>query len=1153
MKKPSNSRTKVSWKIKMGLKMKLSFLFLLTTTLALQANPTYSQSTKVTFDLQNVSVSDVLDEIEAKTEFKFIFNTKAVDLDRKITLKVKKQKIQKILDKLFLDYGTDYEITDRKILLTKAIPEKIPNNKIESQNQVTQEFKISGTVTEESGTPLPGASIVEKGTTNGTQTDFDGNFSLEVTDENAILIISYIGFETKEVSVNGQTVINVALNESTSSLDEVVVVGYGTQSNRKVTTAVSRLSGDDIADQPVVSAEQALQGRVTGLNIVGGGQPGVNPTVRIRGIASALNSDPLFVIDGIPVGQNALNDIHPDNIQDISVLKDAASTAIYGSRGANGVILITTKKGRQGKGKLSLSTYYGFQSVPDNTRYDLLNTDQYINFAQNTFGVSAPRFDDYDFAAQQFRSGTASEPLIGVETDWQDELFPGGSIQDYYIDYSGGTENVTYNIGGGYFDQQGVQINTYFQRATLNANFEARLGERFKIGTSTVLSRSVRNKDHTDLSIQRALQMPPYLPVRDENFLGGFRATDFADGADPFQPILLNVLVDDEEVSTKIFATAYLQYEFLEGLFAKIQGGIESTSRQDGEFIPSYNAGEIAFNQNDTPRVRRSSNIYLSPILTTTLSYNKEFGNHSINMVGGYEIQKFLNENIQAQALFLPNELVRNPANSPIEFQRSQIVEQNTGIVSWFGRLNYDYKGKYLIGGSIRRDQSSVFAPENNTGVFPAVSAGWRISDEGFFKGLNNVVTDFKLRGSWGINGNTAVGAYTWDPTVFSNLLYLNGEGGLVNGLAINTLFNRGLQWEQAVKTNIGLDAELFNGKLYFSAEWFKNRNEDLIIRVPISASTGFDNPPLGNVGTVENRGFEFSLGYSDSSEDFSWSVDTNLSFVENEVISLGGGEDSNISGPTFQNTAVPSTRAEVGEPFGFYYGWQVDRIYQSQSEIDTDNAQAESLSGASGTTRQGPNLAPGDIRFKDLNNDGIIDGDDRSNIGHYLPDFNFGLNLKANYKNVDFSANFIGAFGFELLHSNRYYTEGMTRLFNFGTDVLDAWTPTNTDTNIPRANIDGATNNARLSDRWVEKGDFVRLRFLTLGYTFPEFSGSPFSKLRIYGQGQNLLTFTGYTGYDPEVQGRVGGNNNSIFTQGVDDSIIPNPRTFILGLEVSF
>lgn len=1011
-----------------------------------------------------------------------------------------------------------------------------------------QQTTVSGTVVDEEGVPLPGASIVEKGTTNGTQTDFDGNYTLELDSDDAVLLVSYVGYKTQEIPVSGASTVNATLEPDTSQLDEVVVVAYGTQSRRKVTTAISNLGGEEIAELPIVRPEQALQGRVSGVNVVGNGTPGQNPTVRIRGLGSVLNSDPLFVIDGIPVGQGGLNDVHPDNIKDITVLKDAASTAIYGSRGANGVVLITTKSGKVGPGKLTFSSYYGVQKVPENRRYDLLNTDQYINFAVNDFGlpVIPARFDDYDFAAMDFRVGSPSEEFRGVETDWQDAVMPVGAIQDYYIGYSGGTEDLTYNLGGGYFDQDGTIVNSYFNRISFNANFQANLG-KFKLGSSIILSRNTTNS-HDGGSIRRSLQMMPYIPVRDPDKLGGFRASDNADGADPFQPVLFNELIDDEGTSTKVLVTAFGQYEIVNGLFAKLQLAGENASIQEQNFRPTFNAGEVGFNQNFNPEYLRRQINYSSPIATATLNYNKDIGDHNVDLLGGYEIQRFRNERITAQATFLPNENIRNPAVSGVEDQRSEVTLEDRGIVSWFGRLNYDYRGKYLVGASIRRDQSSIFAPENNVGVFPSLSAGWTISEESFFEGLRSTVSNLKFRGSWGINGNTATGAYTWDPTVTANLDYNLPDGSTIPGLTQNALFNRNLQWEEVEKINLGIDAEFFGGKLYFSGEYFKNTANDLIIPVPLPSSAGLDNNPLANVGSVENAGFDFSAGYSEQGGEFKWAVDANVSIVRNEVISLGEDESASISGPNFQNTGSPATRAEVGEPIGFYFGYKTDGIYQTQAAVDADNAAAVEITGDPATTRQGADIGPGDIRFVDQNGDGVITGEDRVNIGHYLPNFTAGLNTSMSYKNFDLALNWQGNFGFEILHSNRYYTEGMTRLFNMGTQVLDAWTPTNTNTDIPSAT--GQTQaNAVISDRWVEKGDFVKLRFATLGYTLPELKNSPFSKLRLYVQAQNLLTFTGYSGYDPEVQG----SGSDLFTNGVDDNSVPIPRTMILGVEIAF
>jgi TonB-linked SusC/RagA family outer membrane protein len=521
-------------------------------------------------------------------------------------------------------------------------------------------------------------------------------------------------------------------------------------------------------------------------------------------------------------------------------------------------------------------------------------------------------------------------------------------------------------------------------------------------------------------------------------------------------------------------------------------------------------------------------------------------------MVAGYERQITDGETITSRSDSLNNENVRNIGNSLPKFQFGSSFAYQIGIESLFGRLNYDYLGRYLITLSLRRDRASVFGPEVNVGIFPAVSAAWRLSDEPFLAGLKPVFSDLKLRGSWGINGNTTIDAYGWDPTVFSNVSYaFNNQ--VNNGLTVNQLFNRNIAWEEVRKVNVGLDAELFDGKVNLVLEYFNNRVNDLVINVPLPASAGIDGSPLANIGDIENRGFEVGAGYFKRTGAFKWSVEGNMGYVTNEVKSLGFNETSTIAGPNFQNTSEASTFAQKGEPVGYFYGYKVDRIYQTQEEVDADNRMAV----AQGKPSYQSSAAPGDIRFQDLDGDGTITGSDRTNIGHYLPPINYGLVGTAEYKNIDFSVTLQGAEGNEILNANRFYTEGMTRLFNMGTDVLNAWTPENRDTDIPRAIITDPNRNARISDRYIEDGSFLRVKFLTVGYSLPEsllssFAKGALSKVRVYFTSSNLLTLTGYSGYDPEVQGRTD-SGNSLFSAGIDSGNIPQMRSFIGGLQIEF
>ena len=1008
-----------------------------------------------------------------------------------------------------------------------------------------QDRTVSGTVTSEEEGPLPGVNILLKGTTIGTVTDIEGNYRINVSGgDDATLVFSAVGYEGEEETVGSRSTIDVLMLPDIKSLTEVVVVGYGNQERAKVSSAITSVSGEEIADLPVATPEQALQGRVPGVNIAGSGDPGRTGNIRIRGIGSTRNSDPLVVIDGVPVGQGRLRDVHPNNIGSISVLKDAASSAIYGSRAGNGVIIVTTKDGEAGPPKFSLQSYYGVQDVPGNI--DLLNTDQYLAFGR-----------DYTAPNPPARFLNLGEEFSGVDTDWLGELLPGGPIQDHYLRVSGGDETFKYNVGGGYFSQDGAVTNTYFKRASFNINTSANLN-RLKIGQSLIAARLVQNRENRT-SIREAIQMMPYIPVRyapefSEGRKGGFRGPDGAEGSDPYQPILYNEITQDEEVSWNLFGTAFAEYEFFDGFSFRFQAGIDYRNDNQQDYVPTFNAGEVNFNVNVFPSLEKVRVQNVSPILTSQFNYVKSFGDHNLDVVVGYEKQTFNFERILSRSDSLNNENVLNINNSLPKFQFGESQLRKTGIISYFGRLNYDYQSKYLVTLSLRRDQASQFGPDVNVGIFPAVSAAWRPLDEPFLSGLTTVFSDLKLRGSWGINGNTSIDAYAWDPTVFSNINYAFNDQ-VNSGLTVNELFNREIAWEEVRKINVGLDAELLDGKVAVVLEYFNNRVNDLVIAVPLAPSSGIDNRPLANIGDIENTGFEVGLGYFERSGPVRWSVQGNLGYVRNEVKALGFNETATIAGPTFQNTGEPTTFARLGEPVGYFYGYKVDRIYQNQDEIDADNERAKSLSGDPEANYQA-SAAPGDIRFQDLDGNGTIDAEDRTNIGHYLPPINYGLVGSVAYKGIDLSVTLQGAQGNEILNANRFYTEGMTRLFNMGTQVLDAWTPQNTDTDIPRAVITDPNRNARISDRFIEDGSFLRVKFLSLGYTLPEsllssFANGALSKVRVYFTSSNLFTITGYTGFDPEVQGRPA--SNELFSAGIDNGNVPQLRSFIGGLQIEF
>lgn len=1003
---------------------------------------------------------------------------------------------------------------------------------------------VSGVVTDDAtGEPIPGVNILIKGTTTGTVTDIDGHYQLNVPEEGT-LVFSSVGFATEEIPVQGRSVIDLALVQDIQSLSEVIVVGYGTQERARVTGAISSVSSEEISELPVASVDQALQGKASGISVVNTGSPGVNPLVQIRGLGTVGNNNPLYVINGMPDNSGAINSINPNSIESIQILKDASAAAIYGSRAANGVILITTKKGTKGKTTISLDAYYGVQEAW--RQLDLLNREQYIDYGidltEDTDAGIPARFNDLGEYAN-------------VETDWQDEMFRTAAIQDYNITISGGGDNSVFSLGGGYFDQEGIMLGTGFERYSFNANSEFTLG-KVKVGETLILSRSTRKNEPFNggrSQIEHMIKMVPYIPVRDEDRLGGFKGTDAVDASDPENPVLNALLRQNTDYNTKILGTAYASYEIIEGLEYKLLLGLNMNFGFNDQFTPRFQPSDT-YSNNPTADVNQNRSTLISPLISNQLSFNRTFDKHTINAVAVIEKQtsSFSNTGGAGETDLTDYlEVLSGLENPAIQGSKTEYA-----LISYLGRINYDYAGKYLFSASVRRDGGSRFGTEK-WGTFPSFSAGWRLSEEPFLSDVT-FLSDLKIRGSWGKAGNDAIGDYVYQATIDGQHPYILG-GVLVPGYTLRSLANPDVKWETTVMTNIGLDLGFLNDQIRASVEYFNNETQDMLLSVPIPPSLGYDVAPVFNVGSAVNKGFELTAGYYKFNGDFQWSLNGNISFVKNELTSLGIG--NSITGLTFEGDNT--TYAEEGQPIGYYQGWVVEKIFQSQEEVD----QANASDGDASTPYQVAATSPGDIKFKDLDNNGVINNDDRTNLGSYLPDFSYGLNASASYKNFDLSVFVQGVSGNEILNLNRYDLEGMTRLFNSGTAVLDRWTPTNTDTDVPRAVASDPNRNSRVSSRYVEDGSYLRIKNLTLGYSLPTnllnaFGNGFISKVRLYVSSQNLLTITDYTGYDPEIGVRTdvvnnvnSGNpsNTPTMNAGVDYGQFPQARTFIFGVQVGF
>jgi TonB-linked SusC/RagA family outer membrane protein len=966
---------------------------------------------------------------------------------------------------------------------------------------------------------MPGVNILIKGTTSGTATDIDGNFSIDVPSQNSILVFSFIGYRQQEVRVGNTTAFNIVLEQDLSSLSEIVVVGYGTQERAKVTGAISSVTSEQIRALPVPNLASAIQGRAAGVQVTNAGAPGADPIVRVRGIGTVGNNDPLYVIDGVPAG--GLNQINPADIESIEVLKDASAAAIYGSRAANGVILVTTKKGKAGKMQVNLESYYGTQSAW--RQLDLLKRDDYIAFGRELLANGnqpAPqRFDDLD-------------ELANVETDWQGEMFRPASIQDHNLSISGGSDKALYAISLGYFAQEGIMRGTDFERISIRSNTDFNLNKYMSIGQTLTVAYSSRNNEPFTggrSQLEHIVKQVPYIPVRDETRLGGFRSPDRVDGSDPENPVLNAELRTNRQQDFKILGTAYIDVKPFEGFKYRFLVGMDIGVGTNDQYTPRFFAGD--FNNQAFASIQQTRGTFVSPLISNQFSYQKQFGKHNLDLLGVIEQQTFKNTSLTgAGQNFLTNDV---RVLQGVQNQTTTSNQIDYALISYIGRINYDYDQKYLFSASVRRDGGSRFGPNNKWGTFPSISLGWRLSEEDFMKSIT-AISDLKIRGSYGETGNDRIGDYVYQGTINSNMFY-NFDGSLQGGSTITALANADLRWETTKMTNIGFDLGLFNDRFNLSFEYFDNTTEGMILGVPIPPSLGFDGAPVANVGTVNNNGVELTLGYRKYSGDFQFSIDGNIGFVNNQLVSLGSGRS--IFGPGFQGD--PMTFTEEGQPIAYFFGWIADGIIQ----------QGESVAGQ-------PNSAPGDIRFRDINNDGVIDANDRTNLGHYLPDFTYGVNFNANYKNFDFTMFLQGVQGNQIFNNLRFHTEGMTRLFNASTVVLDRWTPTNTNTDVPRAVSGDPNRNARASSRFIEDGSYLRIKNIIVGYTLPSaglssWSNGYISKVRVYFLTQNPLTFTYISGYDPEIAVRTG--INSSLGTGIDYGQFPAARTFIGGIQFTF
>ena len=983
-----------------------------------------------------------------------------------------------------------------------------------SQSMFSQSKTVSGSVKDNTGELLPGVSVVVKGTQKGVQTDFDGLFTIDNILPTDGLVFSYIGMTGKTVLVGASTKIDVVLMESSESLDEIVIVGYGKQSRTTVTGAIATVKSEDISALPVTNAESALQGRAAGLTITNSGSPGSSPSVLIRGLGSVGNNSPLYVIDGVIVGN--LSGISANDIETVSVLKDASTTAVYGAQGSNGVVVVTTKQGKNGKGRLSFNTYTGFQTV--SKRYDVLETIDYLKYA-GELGVFPNR------------------PLstYKTNTNWQDEIFRVGIIQDYNLSYSGGTENSSHLFSGEYLKQEGTLIDSGFERYSFRANSSAKFG-RVKVGESMSISFGKQNPERDEEGrslIEHAIKSAPYLSVYNASNLGGFQGpSSSADGQDAVNPVRAQTIGNAINKTLGIIGNVYAEVEIIDGLNFKSQVGLDYYTYDNSSFKPSYSddsvEGSTTHAQNYAA-ITRNTGSGQTIIFDNSLTYNTTIADkHNIEALLLVEKYQGQNKNLNASSRNAVTDEVNQVSNedSSVSSGSSEVNK-----IGYLGRVNYNFDGKYIASASLRRDASSRFGANKRWANFYSASAGWNIAKESFMQ--DSHFSNLKLRASYGTVGSDAIGDYLYAPSLTGGFEYPIG-GAVAFGVTANGGSNQDLQWETKEIINVGLDVGLYHDKFTASLEYYQNTSNDLLIYIPAVLSSGINAGSLPvNAGSVETKGFELVLGFNDYDGDFTWSANLNLGTSKNEVLSLGARDE--ITGSQYKLGGGDVTRTVVGESLFHFYGLVSDGIYQNQDEVDA-------------VFTANPNqviVKPGDIRFKDLNGDGTINSDDRTIIGNPFPDITYGLNLDAKYKNFDMSLFITGVAGNEIFNTNTYdLVGGANRLFNVSQSYYNnKWSAVNPTGTEPR--VLGAPQNNGISDRFVEDGSYARLKNVSLGYTLPsEMFEKYFSKLRVYVSGTNLLTISNYSGLDPE----IGGGE-----YGIDRGNYPQPKSVLLGVQVSF
>lgn len=1107
---------------KLLLTMKLTWFLSLFLYLSTSAS-VWSQTSKISVKVTDKSLQELLVQIEDNSQYRFFYNNNDIDVSQRVTVDVEDQTIGQILTSVFDALPYSFKEMENNVIL-------IERSKTVTNGKGAQQDGVSGKITDAGGLPLPGVAVMVKGTTNGTVTNIDGVYNVTGTTSSDVLVFSFVGMKSQEIAVGNQAEINVTMLEETIGLDEVVAIGYGTTKKKDVTGSIVNVGVDEMGDRPVASVSEALQGMVPGVTVSNTGGPDEEATVRIRGLSTLNSEGPLWIVDGV-INDNGVS---PNEIESMTVLKDA-SAAIYGTRAAAGVILVTTKSGKKGL-KVSLDVKYGW-SQPWK-KLDALNAEQYCDLYTQV----------YENSGQTVPALLSDSYFRTTRTNWMDEIFRTATNEDYSLMISGGSDKSTFSVFANWKVNNGTLHNTFSKNGRIRIKSDHKINDRIKVGenvsVTTGQSRGVNTTSGYSGAILSAIYYPPsakvwsdkangiYSGVVDPNDVDVSLAGQFGDLLNPYA--MLDRL-NGKNPNINALVNAYVELKIIDGLKFKSNISYNYSQNYNKVFVNRVLEPGKVYDYNE---LQTDAGVDKSLVAEQLLTYENTFGKHRISALAGYTAEEYEVQGFGTSARdFLTEAKWAQEYINAGDYDTNQPYSSygDNSLVSVLGRVAYTYADKYYLTGVIRRDGTSKVTKDYRWGTFPSVSLAWRMSEEEFMQDID-FIDDLKVRGSWGRMGNISpLGNYEFDVTLTGTNVLAGADPIYNQAYYMNGISNDELKWETTTTTDVGFDAYMLDSKLTVSADYYNKKVTDMLVQPALIDFAGVDNAPWINVGEVQNKGFEFMVGWNDKAGDFNYGVSFNVSHNKNELVKYTNDKDFEVHSDHVRSTLYPF-RSEVGQPLYSYYLIKTDGIFQTDGEAESYTKDGQMIQ---------PNAKAGDLKFVDYNNDGKIDSEDKQFCGDYYPDFTYGLNFSMSYKNWDCNLFLQGVQNVDIFAGYKLSTYQPTQGYNLVDKALNAWSETNTGSDIPKLQlIDSNRNYSTESDWYLEDGSYLRLKNLTIGYTLPtkvnDLIGT--SKVRLFFTGQNLLTLTKYDGFDPEV-----GSN------GLDMMKYPQSRTFMFGANINF